>query len=112
MIRMEIHPERSTGLIDANGVPQVNTARMTSNVIVPNGATLVIGGLIDNQDDANQSGTPGLNRLPVVGALFRSRALDLTKHEIVVLITPRIWNAPDPDGLHRAPTTQTSTHTT
>jgi general secretion pathway protein D len=78
MIRMEIHPERSTGLIDSNGVPQVNTARMTSNVIIPNGATLVIGGLIDNQDDTAQSGTPGLNRLPIIGALFRSRALDLT----------------------------------
>jgi type IV pilus secretin PilQ/predicted competence protein len=111
MIRMEIHPERSTGLIDANGVPQVNTARMTSNVIVPNGATLVIGGLIDNQDDLAQSGTPGLNRLPIVGALFRSRALDLTKHEIVVLITPRIWNAADPEGLNCAPTTKTSLDT-
>ena len=51
MIRMEIHPERSTGAIDANGVPQTNTARMTTNVLVPNGATLVIGGLIENQDD-------------------------------------------------------------
>jgi general secretion pathway protein D len=111
MIRMEIHPERSTGLIDANGVPQVNTARMTSNVIVPNGATLVIGGLIDNQDDTSQSGTPGLNRLPVVGALFRSRAQDLTKHELVVLITPRIWNAADPEGLNCAPTTKTSLDT-
>ena len=111
MIRMEIHPERSTGLIDANGVPQLNTARMTTNVMVPNGATLVIGGLIDNQDDVNQSGVPGLNRLPVVGALFRNRTQDVIKSEVVVLLTPRIWNAADPEGLNCAPTTKTSLDT-
>ena len=108
MVRMEIHPERSTGLIDSNGVPQVNTARMTTNVVIPNGATLVIGGLIDNQDDATQSGVPGLNRLPIVGALFRNRNQDVHKREIVVLLTPRIWNAADPEGLNCAPTSKTS----
>jgi hypothetical protein len=104
MIRLEIHPERSTGLIDANGVPQTNTARMTTNVVIPNGATLVIGGLIDNQDDVTQSGVPGLNRLPVVGALFRNRNQDVIKSEVVILLTPRIWNAADPEGLNCAPT--------
>ena len=108
MIRMEIHPERSTGTIDANGVPQVNTARMTTNVMVPNGATLVIGGLIDNQDDIAQSGVPGLNRLPVVGALFRTRNQDVIKKEFVILLTPRIWNPTDPEGTNCAPTTKTA----
>ncbi len=111
MVRMEIHPERSTGIIDANGVPQTNTARMTTNVIIPNGATLVIGGLIDNQDDTTQSGIPGLNRLPIVGALFRNRTQDLIKSEVVVLLTPRIWNAADPEGLNCAPTPKTALDT-
>ena len=111
MIRMEIHPERSTGLIDANGVPQTNTARMTTNVMVPNGATLVIGGLIDNQDDTTQSGIPGLNRLPLVGALFRNRTQNVIKSEVVILLTPRIWNPADPEGLNCAPTTKTALDT-
>jgi type IV pilus secretin PilQ/predicted competence protein len=108
MIRMEIHPERSTGLIDSNGVPQVNTARLTTNVLVPNGATLVIGGLIDNQDDTTQNGIPGLGRLPGIGAAFRSRNQDLAKSEIVVMLTPRIWNPADPEGQNCAPTTKTA----
>jgi type IV pilus secretin PilQ/predicted competence protein len=111
MIRMEIHPERSTGLIDANGVPQTNTARMTTNIVIPNGATLVIGGLIDNQDDTTQSGVPGLNRLPVVGALFRNKNQDVIKSEVVILLTPRIWNAADPEGLNCAPTPKTALDT-
>ena len=111
MIRMEIHPERATGSVDANGVPSTNTARMTTNVMIPNGATLVIGGLIENEDDVNQSGVPGLNRLPVVGALFRNRNQNLVKTEVVILLTPRIWNAADPEGLNCAPTTKTSLDT-
>jgi type IV pilus secretin PilQ/predicted competence protein len=111
MIRMEIHPERSTGLIDANGVPQVNTARMTTNVMVPNGATLVIGGLIDNQDDSSQNGVPVLNRLPVVGALFRTRNQDVIKSEVVILLTPRLWNPADPEGTNCLPTTKTAMDT-
>jgi type IV pilus secretin PilQ/predicted competence protein len=108
MIRMEIHPERATGSIDANGVPSTNTARMTTNVMVPNGATLVIGGLIDNQDDTTQNGVPGLNRLPVVGALFRTRNQDVIKREVVILLTPRIWNPADPEGTNCLPTTKTA----
>jgi Bacterial type II and III secretion system protein/LysM domain len=92
-------------------VPQVNTARMTTNVMVPNGATLVIGGLIDSQDDTTQSGVPGLNRLPVVGALFRTRNQDVIKSEVVILLTPRIWNPNDPEGMNCAPTTKTAMDT-
>ena len=111
MIRMEIHPERATGSVDANGVPSTNTARMTTNVMVPNGATLVIGGLIENQDDVNQSGIPGLNRLPVIGAAFRNRLQDVAKTEVVILLTPRLWNAADPEGLNCAPTPKTALDT-
>ena len=111
MIRMEIHPERSSGLIDANGVPQVNTARMTTNVMVPNGATLVIGGLIDNQDDVTQAGIPYLNRLPIIGAAFRTRNQDVIKNEVVILLTPRLWNPADPEGTNCLPTTKTALDT-
>ena len=111
MIRMEIHPERSTGALNSAGIPQTNTARMTTNVIVPNGATLVIGGLIENEDDVTQSGFPILGRLPLVGAAFRNRTQALTKSEVVILLTPRIWSPADPEGLNCLPTNKTSLDT-
>ena len=58
MIRMEIHPERSTGDIDANGIPQTTTAQVTTNVMIPDGATIVIGGLMDTEIDQNWEGVP------------------------------------------------------
>ena len=50
MIRMEIHPERSSGSV-SNNIPNQNTAELTTNVMVPDGATLVIGGLMEDEDD-------------------------------------------------------------
>ena len=50
MIRMEIHPERSSGSV-TNNIPNQQTAELTTNVMVPDGATLVIGGLMEDEDD-------------------------------------------------------------
>src|SRR5439155_24925787 len=72
MVRMEIHPERSTGVV-VNNIPQTNTSEVTTNVMVPDGSTIVIGGLMENQRTRNQGGVPILSDLPWVGALFRER---------------------------------------
>ena len=91
MVRMEVHPERSTGDI-VNNIPQASTAEVTTNVMVPDGATLVIGGLMDNQLEFDQSGVPVLDRIPYLGDLFRTRTRTTTKKELVVLLTTHIWN--------------------
>jgi general secretion pathway protein D len=90
MIRMEIHPERSTGSIGTNGLPSATVSELTTNVMVPDGATIVLGGLLDNDETLNESGILGLSRLPIIGPLFRNRQTSVTKHELVVLLTPRI----------------------
>ena len=63
MIRMEIHPERSSGSV-TNNIPNQQTAELTTNVMVPDGATLVIGGLMEDEDDFQLQGLPGLSRTP------------------------------------------------
>lgn len=101
MVRMEVHPERSSGQVVQN-IPQTSTAELTTNVMVPDGATLVIGGLMEDEDDKSQSGLPVLGQLPVIGALFRERVHSNTKNELIVLLTPHICN---PGVLPAAPTT-------
>jgi nucleoid-associated protein YgaU len=90
MIRMEIHPEKSTGMLDDDGVPQTNTSEVTTNILIPDGATIVIGGLMDDQDEIVEEGVPGLSRIPVLGAAFRTRRTRTQKSELIVLLTPRI----------------------
>jgi type II secretory pathway component GspD/PulD (secretin) len=75
-IRLEIHLERSTGKTDANGVPQTNTLQVTSNVMIPDGATLAIGGSIDTEVVSGGKESPSAN--------------PITKKELLVILSPRI----------------------
>jgi len=90
-VRMEIHPERSTGQV-VNNIPSTSTSEVTTNVMVPNGSTIVIGGLMDNEDQRLQSGVPGLSNIPVIGVMFRQRQRTLAKRELIVLLTVQIWD--------------------
>jgi general secretion pathway protein D len=92
MVRMELHPERSSGTV-TNNIPNQQTAELTTNVMVPDGATLVIGGLMEDEDDYSIQGLPGLARLPLLGYLFGFRAKSEGRRELVVLLTPHIWSA-------------------
>ncbi len=100
MVRMEVHPERSSGKVVDN-VPQTNTSEVTTNVLVPDGSTIVIGGLMEESEDLQTSGIPGLMNMPYLGALFRQKVASKVKRELIVLLTPRIWKpgaSPAPPG--------------
>ncbi len=93
VIRMEIHPERSEGVVDpTTGLPSQTLAELTTYVMVPNGATLVIGGLMEDDDSYTQTGLPGLSRLPILGYLFGTREKIDQRRELVVLLTPHVWS--------------------
>jgi general secretion pathway protein D len=100
MVRMEIHPERSQGTINADGLPNATTAELTTNVMVPDGATLVIGGLMEDEDDYQQQGLPGVSRVPALGYLFGFKQKQDFRRELVVLLTPHIWPRSQPNAPH------------
>jgi type IV pilus assembly protein PilQ len=86
---MEVHPERSGGTI-VDGVPQADTTQVTTNVMVHDGSTIVIGGLIEEQSVESSERVPYLGSLPLVGHAFRSKSERIDRTELIVLITPRI----------------------
>jgi type IV pilus assembly protein PilQ len=92
-IRMEIHPEDSTGSINTSvnpPLPNKNTAEVTSNVMVKDGNTIVIGGLFHESDSTSKSQVPLLGSIPILGAIFRSQADATNREEIIILLTPHI----------------------
>jgi type IV pilus assembly protein PilQ len=91
-IRMEIHPEDSSGIIDSRGVPQTNTTEVTSNVTIRDGRTIVIGGLFSENTSASKGQVPILGNIPILGIPFRSTNDATTRQETIVLITPHIIN--------------------
>jgi hypothetical protein len=88
-IRMEVHPEDSDGRV-VNELPQKSTTEVTTNIMVKDGHTIVIGGLFRESSSRGRSQIPGLGNLPLVGALFRQQADNTSREEIIILLTPHI----------------------
>lgn len=61
-----------------------------SNIRIKDGETLVLGGLIQEEEHKNISKLPILGDLPVIGSVFRSTTTSNTKSELVIMITPHI----------------------
>lgn len=84
-------------LTNGLGTPGIDTQRMQTEVLVPDGGTTVVGGVLTDLESNNQNRTPGLASVPVIGNLFRRRATTRTTSEILFFITPRIYR-PDYQG--------------
>ncbi len=97
MITLKIKPEISSKTGDYETpkgatIPIVNTTLVDTSVVVKDGNTVIIGGLVKNDKTAVKKGLPGLMNMPVVGGLFRNQSDSATNSEIVILITPKIVN--------------------
>ncbi|POZ53516.1 type II secretion system secretin GspD [Methylovulum psychrotolerans] len=68
----------------------ISQKKIESSVAVVDGETIVLGGLIKEENTFNKSGIPFLNQLPWVGPLFGTTTNNKDKTELVVLITPRV----------------------
>lgn len=88
-VRMEVHPEDSDGQV-VNGLPTKSTTEVTTNIMVKDGHTVVIGGLFREVSGSSKSQVPGLGNLPLVGALFRNQADNTVREEIIIMLTPHI----------------------
>ena len=70
--------------------PPINTQRALTSVRVANGDTTVIGGIFLSTEQATQSRTPGLSKVPLLGLLFRRDEQTDESRELLIFITPRI----------------------
>lgn len=83
--------------IAVGGVPGIDTQRMQSEVLVPDGGTTVMGGVLADTEGVTRQRTPGLASIPVVGNLFKRKLTTRSSSEILFFITPRIYR-PDYQG--------------
>lgn len=77
------------------GNPQIFERSIKTEVVAESGQTIVLGGLISENNSDNTDGLPWLHRLPVLGALFGTTSKNNTKTELVIMVTPRVINRSD-----------------
>lgn len=97
--------------IAVGGVPGINTQRMQSEVLVPDGGTTVMGGVLIDTEGETQQRTPGLASIPILGNLFKRKLTTRGTDEILFFITPRIYR-PDYQGRPISGTLSNGTRTT
>ncbi len=84
-------------LTNSLGTPGIDTQRMQTEVLVPDGGTTVVGGVLADNEGETQARTPGISGIPVIGNLFKRKATTRTTNELLFFITPRIYR-PDYQG--------------
>lgn len=94
-ITMKVRPEVSSAANSLttstkNEIPIVETSQAETTVMVKDNATVVIGGLIKEEDTKTINKVPLLGDLPLLGAIFRNENKSKSKTEIVIFLTPKI----------------------
>jgi pilus assembly protein CpaC len=108
-IRLHVQPEVSdldyAHSITLQGfvVPGLTTRTADTVVELNEGQTLSLAGLLNTRVTATNSSTPLLGDIPVLGALFRSVRYERQETELVVLVTPVLANAVNPDQVQNLP---------
>ena len=109
MIRLKLRPEVST-LDFTNGIllsgfriPALNTRRAETDVELRDGQSFAIAGLLNNLSQTDRQAIPLISRLPIIGTLFKSRSIRAEQTELMVLVTPRLVRALDPDEVPTLP---------
>jgi len=71
-------------------VPSINTQSITTQVLVNDGQTVVLGGILQTEKRTTDNKVPFLGDIPVLGYLFKNRAISNNKDELLIFVTPKI----------------------
>jgi pilus assembly protein CpaC len=95
-IRMKVKPEVSAldytneVVIAGYTLPALSTRKAETEVELKDGQSFGITGILDHRTTDSLSKIPGIGDIPVLGQLFRSKSLDHSTMELVVIVTPKI----------------------
>ncbi len=93
MVQMDVEQQVSTATkTDTSDIqsPTFVVRQITSNVAVRSGQAVVLGGLIENNDENSKGGVPGFMNIPVLGSLFSDNKRQADRRELLVILTPKI----------------------
>ncbi|MEI6600372.1 MAG: type IV pilus secretin PilQ, partial [Comamonadaceae bacterium] len=87
---LDVNKDAINTSFTSNAGPVLEVKNVTTQVLVENGGTVLIGGVFELEDSSNQTGVPVLADVPWLGNLFKSKLRNSSKRELLVFVTPRI----------------------
>jgi type IV pilus assembly protein PilQ len=89
LLQLSVNQDRPSSRI-VLGVPAIATRQITTNVLVKNGQTLVLGGIYELNKESDVQRIPFLGKIPVIGLIFQQQNLKTNKRELLIFVTPTI----------------------
>jgi type IV pilus assembly protein PilQ len=74
----------------SQGLPTITTNEATTQVLIKDGETVVMGGILTSTEQENENAVPGISKIPLLGALFKHNLKTITSDELLIFITPRV----------------------
>jgi len=106
-VRMEIKAKKDSpdfsNPVGVQSQPPIDTREVRTELLVEDGAVIVIGGIIENSKERSEEGVPGLSSVPLLGWLFRKNSVKIDKTELLIFICPKIV------GLNASPQSEPAT---
>ncbi len=87
---LEVRKDKPDFSREILGVPPIDTNKVTSQVLVDNGETIVLGGVYEQNKTTNINRVPFFSDLPLVGGLFRNRSDKDEKAELLIFVSPKL----------------------
>jgi type IV pilus assembly protein PilQ len=81
---------QANSAVSVNGVPELTTQSAQTKVLVTDGGTVVIGGVMVSQQQTNTNEVPLFGSIPLIGHLFKERSVTVSSQELLFFVTPRI----------------------
>jgi pilus assembly protein CpaC len=97
----DVDTSHTFAVAGTSGVPGFRTRKNETTVELPSGGSIASAGLISTQTQQAITGVPGLMNVPVLGSLFRSRDYQRQETELLVIVTPYVVHAIDPNQVAR-----------
>ena len=95
LVRLVINASNKDVSLGSAGDASVTGSEVQTQVEIPDGATFMLGGLVEDTRIESKDGIPGLQDIPLIGNLFKSRTSQDDLNEIIFFITPRLLKTED-----------------
>lgn len=89
LLQLKINQDRPSARM-VQGMPTISTRQITTNVLVKNGQTIVLGGIYETNRENGEQRLPFISQVPLIGALFKRQNKRENKRELLIFVTPRI----------------------
>ena len=99
-VKMQVKPEISSvrswlETSEGNEIPIIDTSNVETEVLIQDGRTLIIAGLIKETNESTRNRIPILGDIPIAGALFGNTSIEKEMKELVIFLTPHLISGGD-----------------